>query len=367
MKLITFIDALAEMRLSESGFERKQRRYLVDNKNNDSTILLNILTPGLSTALKQMLSPELRVAIQKGTILEKSISPQLRVAIEKGSLLEKSISPQLRAAIQKGSLLERSISPELRGAFNHIAEMQSKLISPELGNSLDKVLLKHSNLKQLSNVLSKAVKMNSSPVSPILNEVSCRLQEITQNLKNEKFDINADGTISATDKTFSISDVQTVIDSYIESKCSSSTEISLENNIYDLFNLFSRQHPVISRILLWIVIPIIISLFANSLTSQPKVIVNENKTVVMKFVKNVVQLANPDKEFYTQYRIVVADRLHVRASNSIRSRQLGVLEFGQIVRVVGKKKNWIQIECENENGEIWAKGWVFTRYVKRIK
>ena len=64
-------------------------------------------------------------------------------------------------------------------------------------------------------------------------------------------------------------------------------------------------------------------------------------------------------------RFITRDETLLRKKPSVSSAILDEVELGQIVKILSKRRNWIEIEYHHESGEIMT-GWVFTRYTKRF-
>jgi uncharacterized protein YgiM (DUF1202 family) len=88
--------------------------------------------------------------------------------------------------------------------------------------------------------------------------------------------------------------------------------------------------------------------------------------LLAKQMKKEVKHIQIDDEFYNHYRFVSARSLTVRSNNSTRSKYVGKLYFGYLVRIIQKKKSWSLIEYRDKEGNIITQGWVFTRYIKRF-
>ena len=86
-----------------------------------------------------------------------------------------------------------------------------------------------------------------------------------------------------------------------------------------------------------------------------------------EIVKNLQTEANSlglqDKDL-RNLRIVVASALRVREAPSRKSRTIGILYQGEVVRQAKKGRDWTLVEFSD--GDITLKGWVFTRYLIRI-
>lgn len=65
------------------------------------------------------------------------------------------------------------------------------------------------------------------------------------------------------------------------------------------------------------------------------------------------------------YGYVSTDKLIIRQSNRVKSKALYTLEFGQVVRIIHKDRNWTLVEYKSDEDVI--RGWVFTRYVSRFR
>lgn len=65
--------------------------------------------------------------------------------------------------------------------------------------------------------------------------------------------------------------------------------------------------------------------------------------------------------------IVTRDNLIVRKENRVNSMIIGELEAKTIVQTIDQKKNWIYISYFDTKENMILEGWVFTRYIKKIK
>ena len=65
------------------------------------------------------------------------------------------------------------------------------------------------------------------------------------------------------------------------------------------------------------------------------------------------------------YGYVSTGQLIIRQTNKVKSKALHTVEFGQVVRIVHKDRNWTLVEYESD--EVTIQGWVFTRYISKFK
>lgn len=90
---------------------------------------------------------------------------------------------------------------------------------------------------------------------------------------------------------------------------------------------------------------------------------NISKTQKINHIKNIpITMKNIDT---TNLRFISGEHVYLRRSSSVDSNVLDITQFGQVVTVISKRKNWIEVEYKNENDEIMH-GWVFTRYTKKF-
>ncbi|MCP4176601.1 MAG: SH3 domain-containing protein [bacterium] len=68
---------------------------------------------------------------------------------------------------------------------------------------------------------------------------------------------------------------------------------------------------------------------------------------------------------FADYRLVVAKFLYVRKKAASRSGRIGILNHHDVVRLIKKNKDWTLVETIGE-GDYKLRGWVFTRYLKKL-
>jgi len=211
-----------------------------------------------------------------------------------------------------------------------------------------------------SGIAAEIQKMQSHSSS--MAAVITRLSEMADDLRNVDYVVNPDGTITGQNSIINQSSVQTIIESYLET-AQEADNVGLEIKINNILNDILKHHPVISKIIIIILLPIFIGIFTTIYFSPP---VKIDYALLAKQFKNEIRQIEMDGEFYNSYRFVSAKILTVRSKNWTKSRCVGKLYFGNLVRVIQKKKNWALIEYRDKEGNIIVKGWVFTRYIKRL-
>jgi len=119
-------------------------------------------------------------------------------------------------------------------------------------------------------------------------------------------------------------------------------------------------------IFMQVLIPQINSISANILTPHVEKYLSSTTDVKrdkLKEISKVGQLAN----IQTQgLRFITGNNVRLRSSPSTNSAILDELQLGQVVLVLSKKKNWIEVQYNYNNDET-LQGWVFTRYTSNFK
>ncbi|MFT9486553.1 MAG: SH3 domain-containing protein [Tepidibacillus sp.] len=158
--------------------------------------------------------------------------------------------------------------------------------------------------------------------------------------------------------------------------------ISFQQKIVSLLEKFKKANPVIFLLLYFFILSPLQAAYNDAvmklLTTNTKPIVAEVSTSETKTIEKNIKIevnntlninfdSNEIKQqILNQYRYVSTDALIIRKDKSVNSKALYTLEFGQVVRLLYKNKNWTLIEYVDEDDNI-IQGWVFTRYISRFK
>lgn len=137
------------------------------------------------------------------------------------------------------------------------------------------------------------------------------------------------------------------------------------------FKFFTKLPAIIQIIVVFcflqIVGPVLNNIAANLITPHVEKILfsknlsNKEKVGNIKKIKieeSIVELE--------RLRFISGDNVRLRAGPSTKTKILNELTLGQVVTVISKKHNWIEVEYEDEDGEYFH-GWVFTRYTAKFK
>lgn len=141
-------------------------------------------------------------------------------------------------------------------------------------------------------------------------------------------------------------------------------QISNSQDAASVLEALKKAHPAIQKYFLFIFnkifFPILLSIAANIITPSAELYkkekinhINDNILISTRSIK------------VDNVRFISGNNVYLRKSSSVDSNVLDTTKSGQVVTVISKRKNWIEVEYKNENDEIMH-GWVFTRYTKKL-
>lgn len=137
----------------------------------------------------------------------------------------------------------------------------------------------------------------------------------------------------------------------------------------DFLRLFRQIPTAIQVIMLFMVLqillPIINSVTANIVTPYVEAIVANSVKPRRELVKAIASTRIEDLDL-SQHRFVTVEVLHLREQPSTKSQILDDLQLGQVLTVVSRERNWMEVAYTHEDGEI-MQGWVFARYAAKFK
>jgi len=157
--------------------------------------------------------------------------------------------------------------------------------------------------------------------------------------------------------------------------------ISLQQRVVEFANKLKEKYPLIFMIFMMFVYSPVQSIIDDAVldlirgTTEP--IIQQAQTTDYKVIEKAIKfevnnalsinIESPDvkDELIKTYGYVSTDSLIMRQSNKVKSRALHTLEFGQVVKIVHKDRNWTLVEYETDEDVI--RGWVFTRYISKFK
>lgn len=157
--------------------------------------------------------------------------------------------------------------------------------------------------------------------------------------------------------------------------------LSFQEQIAEFINRFKTKNPVLAILIVMFVLSPVQAAINDAMrdlvkgvttpiveqaqTNDYKVIEKNMKIEVNNTLIINVESKDVRDEFMKIYGYVSTDKLIMRQTNKVKSRALHTLEFGQVVRIIHKDRNWTLVEYEGDEDII--QGWVFTRFISKFK
>lgn len=210
------------------------------------------------------------------------------------------------------------------------------------------------------NIRAKNIDISTVDISAIT--------ELLNDTTFEEIDVEENGSVKYQNVQYTRDEVQDIIN-----KALHETNILIQQNSTEINGLISevkkyQQQPLYQQVLINLICGIILFLatpFMQTVQDSITNLVVENKVKIMKVIKAEYQSLVLDDKEQLHYRFVSTDKMIVRITNKKNSQPVGQVNFGTVVEVLYKNKNWTLIEYENENENI-VTGWVYTRYLEKL-
>ena len=202
--------------------------------------------------------------------------------------------------------------------------------------------------------------------------LSSTLRDFCTDIPDANMLISAEQTISWYGNSYDISKIKEIIYDGLESAGFFSdtplTHADIESIKFEIRKI--KETPL--QKLVWIFISyILLSMFGQhidtSLVNIKNIVINRDKPSAIKFIENEIPKRIDQKSILENLRFVTTDVLNVRGRNYQKSDLIGKLYFGDVVRIVRKKKNWTLVKFEDKENELEIQGWVFSRYLKKFR
>jgi hypothetical protein len=135
-------------------------------------------------------------------------------------------------------------------------------------------------------------------------------------------------------------------------------------------SIFTSLPPLAQVILFFLLLnvflPIINSISANLLTPMVEHYLQDNNLTNREKVKEIKAIPLYLNGVDTSgLRFITGNNVRLRAEPSTKSEILDELVLGQVVTILSKDRNWIEVMYKYDDGEVMS-GWVFTRYTARF-
>ena len=308
------------------------------------------------------------------TVMDKAMAAIARPSAIDKTLLSFSshstVMDKAMAAIARPSVIDKA----LLSFSSHQTAMGKAMAAIARPSAINKALLSFSSHK---TVMDKSMAAIARP-----SAIDKALQSITTNqvflehaiigfAKASAVILSKPSYLSEMAEIVSSIDFNTIdVSSFEECLEKAEDEFSSEESKDNFVNVFSNLHPLIQALLFYFLIhvfmPQVNSISANLLTPMVESYLDDNERSDRQKIKEIKNIPLPLKDVNTDdLRFITGNNVHLRASPSTNSEVYDELILGQVVTVLSKQKNWIEVVCEYKNGESMS-GWVFTRYTAKF-
>ncbi len=228
------------------------------------------------------------------------------------------------------------------------------------------------------STIDKAIasfKVQQSAIEKVIGSFSCQQSAIEKTIrslaKSSSLLIGEPNYLSELACSISILDLSTLDTSSFEEELNqSSNQLDEVDDGKSLVNVFRNLPPLVQAILYYLLINVFLSQ-VNSISANLLTPIVENyldsidasdRDKVKGIKKIPLSLGNVDTD---GLRFITGNNVRLRIKSSTNSEVIDELVLGQIVTVLSKNKNWIEVMYEYEDGESIS-GWVFTRYTSNF-
>jgi hypothetical protein len=192
------------------------------------------------------------------------------------------------------------------------------------------------------------------------------LEKYLSDLKSLQIEVDPSGAVILGNELFSSSEVASELDSLTQELASASTFIEYLARISAYLESIGKPF---AQILLVILIPYIITIFANLTTPIYEEWWREYGGKTKEEITRCIRedtLATYDIEQLKGQRFVNAAMLRVRKDPSNEADIIDKLHLGKVAKVLKKEGGWFLVEYLVENEDTLRRGWVFSRYLAKF-
>lgn len=300
--------------------------------------------------------------------------PHIHLAMEAMRRQMQSMSG-IADAIEQAQRQSALTSKALLDAFQASKAIQETLSSSRaIGEMLNKQEQALKRIGKMFGSLEHVLASTNLPV-PTTFLFSDQLKRSLEQLKQASTlaitqaisDAKTDGLVASDNTVLTEQEANDMINDYFEEVAAeTSGSQNVEQVINSYIGLAAKQHPIIYKILLKIVLPIFIALIAVQSTSAINIELNiQGPSTIYEIQHNPMRKTERAMLNELNLKIVTADNLFVRTGPSRKNKIIGSLKHNEVVTVLAtkKKRDWAFVERPaNDNTSL--RGWVYTSYIR---
>lgn len=305
----------------------------------------------------------------------------MKSIINEVNFYNRSLSQSLIDFIKSMNYIQYTIEAPLQRSINETIKKNIDSISllnnynNTLVNSLrdiNKVLISNAQLSSLTNSINKSIiSSNQDTFSSIIKFLQENKLNPSRN-DNSQYTIEND-TILIEKNKYSIAELKSAFKELIEESGIINNQKTLDESLSQLNKSISEINDnKLKTFLLNVVSSLLASIIFLFMTPQMNELAQssfkqKSRTTIKKINEATNKLSPDVKEVLKDYRIIKLKALSVFISPKQKSKKLGFLYFGQIVKIIDTKKSWALVQLTSDNDSFELKGWVFSRYLKNLK
>lgn len=182
----------------------------------------------------------------------------------------------------------------------------------------------------------------------------------------DEIDINPDGTLTIGEDVVSTIELDESIKDFF-------AYLRDTDLIDESFEYLKKLKKPIRAVIFWIldklIVAFIIGVAVNIYTPAVQEYFNQFTFNSRRELIQQIKKLPPDINLtaLSDYRVVTTDHLRLRKHPNMSSSIIYELSRGKLVKVLKKQKDWTFIEVDSCNSEEVLSGWVFTRYIAKLK
>ena len=251
---------------------------------------------------------------------------------------------------------------------NHVKEFHHFQLTIQNEVSLSfKPAIQFSEAFQRSLTHHSQLDFSHNRFSQLLKDIDWVVREIEKGVK-----VNSEGTIQADGTTFSVNEANQQLSEFLKNSQFISElpsgQRTLEEQLHWIIDKLQKAESPLRMILIHFIVPIIVAVCASTLTNNfsenPEFELKSRKEIIARLTKEAT-LFGLEKGDLKNIRFVTASALFVRENPKRRSRPIGKIYQGWLVRIVKFGRHWTLIEYSA--GDVAIRGWVFSRYLGKLR
>lgn len=269
-------------------------------------------------------------------------------------------------------------------ALSNLSSMHTQLLSsvPKISESYSNVLstmmrvqntlIEKGVLSSLTENLNRVTKSINYKLFIDVSEMIQNNREYLNDAFNQSFKIEGNSLIIEKER-YPIEEIKSVVEQVIEESGISKVEQDLMQRLNEINKSIIKSDKnnlkfFVLSLIASIIIQFVFTVYGEEIKEYSSDLFKQkSKTALKKVAEASKQLPFETQIILKSYKIVSVQVLNLRMYAKQKSKKIGELYFGQLVFVKKVQKDWTLIQFVNDDDTEKIEGWVFSRYLKKIK